>query len=278
MYHRAANFSLVMTLPHRYSVPHENSCNRYAVQARARQRIAVDDKRYSCQHVVPIEQEPRHHLVIQNEFVRAFAVEIAPHDRTLCHRHPHDYLLYVVGDGDIISAPRNEEPKKLSYRDGECELLEAGMVHVVENLANTAFRNVVVELLPGAAGLRRGAAPQVIKGDANVTRLFNDAQATIFRVEIEPGADVGISGPSVVATPYENKLNPDALVDIEVKPNPICDLAWIPPHQEAILWGCWEQTERAIIFQIGRSEEQGVAVMKVRDPVRSLRAHADEGE
>ncbi len=111
----------------------------------------MDDKRYSCAHVVPIEQEPRHHLVIENEFVRAFAVEIAPHDRTLCHHHPHDYLLYVAGDAEIISAARDEEPKQLSYRDGECELLEAGLVHVVENLGDTAFRNVVVELLPGSS-------------------------------------------------------------------------------------------------------------------------------
>ena len=75
--------------------------------------------------------------MIENEFVRAFAVEIAPYDHTLCHHHPHDYLLYVVGDGEIVSAARDEEPKKLSYSDGECELLEAGMVHVVENLSDT---------------------------------------------------------------------------------------------------------------------------------------------
>ena len=171
----------------------------------------MDDKRYSCAHVVPIEQEPRHHLVIENEFVRAFAVEIAPHDRTLCHHHPHDYLLYVAGDAEIISAARDEEPKKLSYRDGECELLEAGLVHVVENLGDTAFRNVVVELLPGTDGLRRGDAPKVIKGEddgiqlfeeTKVTALFDDDRAAIFSIEIEPGAEVEIFGPALLATPY----------------------------------------------------------------------------
>ena len=110
---------------------------------------ADQDNRYPCDQVVPIEQEPRHHLVIENEFVRAFAVEIAPHDRTLCHHHPHDYLLYVAGDAEIVSAARDEEPKRLSYRDGECELLAAGLVHVVENSRDTPFRNIVVELLPG---------------------------------------------------------------------------------------------------------------------------------
>ena len=66
--------------------------------------------------------------------MRALAVEIPPHTRTLCHRHPHDYLLYVASGAEIISAARDEEPKKLNYVDGECELSKAGLVHVVENL------------------------------------------------------------------------------------------------------------------------------------------------
>src|SRR5271170_2380410 len=120
------------------------------------------DHTYDCKHAVEIEQEPRHHLVFANEFVRGFAVEIAPHDRSLCHHHPNDYLLYVASGAEIVSAARDEEPKQLSYRDGECELLEAGLVHIVENLGDKPFRNVVVELLPRAGELRRGAAPSSV--------------------------------------------------------------------------------------------------------------------
>jgi hypothetical protein len=235
----------------------------------------VDDKRYSCAHVVPIEQEPRHHLVIENEFVRAFAVEIAPHDRTLCHHHPHDYLLYVAGDADIISAARDEEPKKLSYRDGECELLEAGMVHVVENVGETVFRNVVVELQPGAGALRRGDAPKVIKGQANVAQLFDGEGAAIFEADLESEAEVAVVGPAVVATPYGDRLTPGR---ITLTPNSISDLTWIPLGQREILRRWQNAGERALVFQIGRTDEQGVAVVKGRDPLKTLRAHADETE
>ncbi len=225
----------------------------------------MDQKRYSCEHVVPIEQEPRHHLVIENEFVRAFAVEIAPHDRTLCHHHPHDYLLYVVGDGEIVSAARDEEPKQLGYRDGECELLEAGMVHVVENLSDTPFRNIVVELLPGSGSLLRGPDPKLIAQQAevaqlfdetNLEQLFEDEQAAMFSIAVKPRAEVGISGPAVVAMPYGTKLPLNYFGDIEVKYDSTCYLAWIPPQREAILWGCWQQAERVIIFQVGRTDEQ----------------------
>jgi hypothetical protein len=236
------------------------------------------DQTYDCKHVAEIEQEPRHHLVIQNEFVRGFAVEIAPHDRSLCHHHPNDYLLYVASGAEIISAARDEKPKKLSYRDGECEMLEAGLVHVVDNRSDTRFRNVVVELLPRAGELRRGAAPTRTGGEASVAQIFDDERAAIFSIKIDPGAEVEVSGPAVVATPYGNRLNPDAIGDIEIKPSDICDLAWIPPQRRAILWGCWEGAETAIVFLIGRTDEEASPVVRGSGPLRSLRAHAGEPE
>ena len=114
---------------------------------------------YDCSRVVDIADEPHHHLVIANEYVRAFSVEMPAHTRTLCHRHPDEYLLYVASGAEIVSAARDEEPKRLSYVDGECELLKAGLVHVVENLGDGAFRNVVVELSAAGATLKRGTKP-----------------------------------------------------------------------------------------------------------------------
>ncbi|HEY5175723.1 MAG TPA: hypothetical protein VII95_09195 [Terriglobales bacterium] len=236
----------------------------------------MEEKRYSCQHVVPIEQEPRHHLVIENEFVRAFAVEIAPHDRTLCHRHPNDYLLYVVGDGDVVSAARDEEPKKLSYRDGECELLQAGMVHVVENLGDAAFRNVVVELLPRADGLRRGDDPKLIAEEAIIVQRLGEERAAIFAIDLEGGSEVKVFGPALVATPYGDRLNPEEPGDITVKPNRVSDLAWIPPGCQAVLWRCQKAVEKAVIFQVGRTDEQLSSVIIPREPPKKLRAHVDE--
>ncbi len=232
--------------------------------------------RYPCDHAVPIDQEPRHHLVIENELVRAFAVEIAPHDRTLCHHHAHDYLLYVVGDGDIISTARDEEPKKLSYRDGECELSDAGLTHVVENVGEEPFRNIVVELLAKGNELRRGVDPQKVLGDADIKRMLDDPRGAIFSIEIEPGSEVTIPEPAVVASPYGTALPPDALGDVRVTHNPTCDLAWIAPEQDATLFGCWEEATLVITFQVGSTDEEGSLVAEVREPLKSLHAHADK--
>ena len=169
-------------------------------------------------------------------------------------------------------------PKTLSYRDGECELLEAGMVHVVENLADTAFRNVVVELLPAVGALQRGDDPKLISGETSIVQRFGDEAAAIFAVDMKAGAEVKVFGPALVATPYNDRLNPEYPGDITVTPNPVSDLAWIPAGQQGILWRCESLVERAVVFQVGRTDEQLLSVAKLRDPVRSLRAHADEGE
>lgn len=212
---------------------------------------------YDCSHVVDIADEPRHHLVLANEFVRAFVVEIPPHDRALCHRHPQDYLLYSASGSEIISAARDEEPKRLAYRDGECELLSAGLVHVVDNIGDSPVRNVVVELWPRAGELRRGPDPRNVDTEGirldgtTSTSIFEDERAAIFLVTIKPGEEVKISGPAVVATPYGNKLAPAAIAGAEIKNHPGCDLAWVRPSGDAILSGCWEQTGTVIVFQIG---------------------------
>ena len=210
------------------------------------------EEHYPCEHFVPIEQEPRHHLVFENEFVRTFAVEIAPHERTLCHHHPNDYLLYVALGAEIISAARDEEPKRLSYRDGECELAPAGLIHVVENLSDTPFRNVVVELLPAASGLRRGKAPRLVKGDGRVEHILDDERASVVSLELEPGAEIEIAGPAVVATPYGHDLNPDAIAHIEAKRNPICDLGWVEAGHRGSFCGRRNDSQRAVAFQLGR--------------------------
>lgn len=241
--------------------------------------LADHDGSYPCEHVVPIEREPRHHLVIENEFVRGFAVEIAPHDLTLCHHHPNDYVLYVAGDAEIVSMARDEESKQLSYRDGECELLSAGMVHVVENLSDTPFRNIVAELLPRTGALRRGADPKLIRGEAKISPHFDHDRAAVFVIELASTAEVEVRGPALVATPYGSCLNPEDPGDITVKANPVSDLAWVPKGARAILWGSAPAARRVVVFKIGqRGDEQLAMVRKLSDPLNSLRAHADEPE
>jgi hypothetical protein len=207
---------------------------------------------YSCEHPVPIEQEPHHHLVIANDFVRAFAVEIAPHARTLCHHHEHEYLMYVAGDAQIVSAPREGGPTTHSYRDGACELSPPGLVHVVENLRETKFRNLLVEFLPALAGLPRSVAPKIAAGDARIVRLFAHDLALVFLLDIEAGSKVEVCGPAIVASPYENQVElalsrggTHTLADFR-------DLFWLGPATGITLANHAKTGAKVVLIAVGK--------------------------
>ena len=211
----------------------------------------MEDKRYPCAHVVPIEQEPRHHLVIEHFFVRAFAVEIAPYDRTLCHYHSHDYLVYVVGNAEILSVPRDGEWKRLSYDDGECESSPAGLVHVVENLRDTTFRNIVIELLPFLIVLRRRESPTLMTGEAVVIERFSDDRTAVFTLEMKPGSAVEVCGPAVVASPYGHSVRLEEFGKITRTLSDFRDLAEVWPRHQVLLRNTGKTSAQVVVFQVG---------------------------
>ena len=209
---------------------------------------------YDCRQVVDIADEPHHHLVIANEYVRAFAVEIPPRTRTLCHHHPHEYLLYVAKGAEIISAARDEEPKRLNYADGECELSKAGLVHVVENLGDGAFRNVVAELLPPAERSKRGTTPSVIAGDARIKRILDEAPGAIFRAELDPSAELEIAGPAVIAAPYEPVMIRE-IEEFDVPLDHFKKLMWVCAPRKVGVKNVAELPATVLVFAVGNSSK-----------------------
>ncbi|HKD84010.1 MAG TPA: hypothetical protein VKB58_04630 [Terriglobales bacterium] len=209
---------------------------------------------YDCSRVVDIADEPRHHLIIANDYIRAFAVEIPPHDRTLCHRHPHDYLIYVAGGAEIISAARDEQPKRLSYADGECELSTAGLVHVVENLSDTPFRNVVVEMQPLAATLRRGVKSKVMAGDARIEQLLSEDAGEVVTITIAPDAELEIHGPAVLAAPYDRTILVKEIDDFDNALDGFRKLMWVCAPRKVWVRNSGRAAAQLIVFQVGSSK------------------------
>src|SRR5439155_4478646 len=56
-----------------------------------------------AQQVVPLDREPSHHFALQNEYVRVFKVEVAPHASTLLHQHDRDYIFVTLGASSVES-------------------------------------------------------------------------------------------------------------------------------------------------------------------------------
>lgn len=111
--------------------------------------VACDSTYFHWKGVTPVVEltaEPSHHLALQNEYVRVFKVEVAPHASTLLHRHGYDYIFVTLGDADLTNAVAGKEPVELKLKDGEVRF-SAPLVHRAINNGVTPFRNVTVELL-----------------------------------------------------------------------------------------------------------------------------------
>src|SRR3954471_4002868 len=96
--------------------------------------------------VVPITEEQHHHLVLDNEYVRVFHVEVAPHSETLYHQHDMDYVFVTLGDSVVESVRVGENPVKLELKDGDTRFTKGGFAHKAVNLSDKPFVNVTVEL------------------------------------------------------------------------------------------------------------------------------------
>jgi len=96
---------------------------------------------------VEITAEPSHHLALENEHVRVFQVEVAPHAATLMHRHRHDYLFVTLGDSHVSNELAGKAPVDLKLSDGETRFTPGNFAHVARNLSDQPFRNVTIELM-----------------------------------------------------------------------------------------------------------------------------------
>jgi quercetin dioxygenase-like cupin family protein len=95
--------------------------------------------------IVPVDKEPMHKLVLDNEYVRVFYVTVPPHGETKFHRHDRDYIFVTLGDSEVESERVAEKPVKLTLKDGEARFTKGGFAHRAKNLSEKPFRNVTVE-------------------------------------------------------------------------------------------------------------------------------------
>lgn len=144
---------------------------------------------------VEITSEPSHHLALDNDFVRVFKVEVAPHAATLMHRHRHDYLFVTIGDAHVSNEPEGKPAVELNLTDGETRFAAGNFAHVARNLAETPFRNVTIEILQDEK-LRAEPSPwkeesgeKTFAGGRRKILLVKDG-ARVSEVNLDAGATV----------------------------------------------------------------------------------------
>jgi quercetin dioxygenase-like cupin family protein len=160
--------------------------------------------------VVPVAEEPAHHLAFENEYVRVFKVEVAPHAATLMHRHDRDYAFVTLGESEVISERQGEKPVTLKLKDGETRFTKGGFAHIARNLSDKPFRNVTIEILRAPGSFICGTGQGVCAGGAGCVShagcwqwsgIVESDKYLVRRVTIDPGGTVELhehTGPHLV--------------------------------------------------------------------------------
>jgi hypothetical protein len=198
-----------------------------------------------------VADEPHHHLVVENDWVRAYAVELGPRKSTLCHVHLLPYLMYVAGNAEIVSTPRQGEARKHHYLDMCCEFSPAGLQHVVENLAETPFRNLIFEVLPAAEQLRRPGLPFAGAAGVRMTPLYSGDAICAQLIELSSGAQTQVTGPAIVCSAYEDVVEFISPEGGTRKLDNFQQLAYVPKDSTGLVRCEAGQPSRIVVVTLG---------------------------
>jgi mannose-6-phosphate isomerase-like protein (cupin superfamily) len=182
---------------------------------------------------VPIDKEPSHHFVLENDFVRVFDVVVAPNAATLMHRHDRDYMFVILGDSDISNERMNEKAVRLTLKDGDVRYSKGGFAHIARNMAETPFHNITIELKnPGmpVCGIAPGAD---CKNDvSNIQNVFSAEHVKVQLTTMEPGQQQPLhthTGPHLGIAlddlKFENHITNESVVTVSMKKG---EFKWIP--------------------------------------------------
>jgi hypothetical protein len=115
---------------------------------------------------VSIPQEPHHHLVLENAYVRVFRVSVPAHESTLLHQHDVPYLYVSLGPADVINAVQGRPEAHLVLADGQLGYSPGHFAHIARNESNAPFNNVTIELLR-PQGKPRNLCAKIVDGPLN---------------------------------------------------------------------------------------------------------------
>jgi quercetin dioxygenase-like cupin family protein len=137
---------------------------------------------------VQVSEEPRHHKLLANEWVRVLDVHIPPHDTTLFHKHSTPSV-FIVLSSTKTGSQALVEPGKPTFAEGNIwfESFQAKpRIHRVWNEDTVEFHVMDIELPHTPASAGPAATANLI--DPPLSKLLFDAPpARVYRLTLPPG-------------------------------------------------------------------------------------------
>src|SRR5215472_13360736 len=202
----------------------------------------------SPETAVPVENEPSHKTVFQNDYVQAFRVTLEPGHSTLMHVHSHDDAAVRLSNarttqqtlGQPVSKPEDASPGTVSARTNEPNSL----THRVNNVGTSVFDVIDVQVLKRPPGPESAAIGPV---------AAENPKMRVYRYELSPGGGASPqhthSRPYVIiaATPMNLRMTSPDGRSME-HPIQAGDLHWVEAPVTHTLVN--QGTERAVLVEI----------------------------
>jgi hypothetical protein len=106
--------------------------------------------------LISLSGEPHHHLVLHNEYVNAYQVEVRRRDATVLHRHDYDYVQIGIGNAQLVAVVPGKPDSKRKIVDGELQFGLKGSVHLSRNDSDADYHAVAVEFFQPQGQARNG--------------------------------------------------------------------------------------------------------------------------
>jgi hypothetical protein len=88
---------------------------------------------------MPLEKEPHHQLLLQNQDVIVFKVKLMPGDTLLLHRHDHDEASMTMSNGTTVAIYPGQPPLQQKDVSGTVRFHYAGVVHQIKNTGDRPY-------------------------------------------------------------------------------------------------------------------------------------------
>ena len=136
---------------------------------------------------VQVRNEPRHHNVFENEFVRILDVYLPPNDTTQYHIHNTPSVFIILTNTNVGSQLIGMQPQKGANITGEVsyDSLSTPRTHRVWNEDSAWFHVMDIELTSKRANLRIPPLQNPM-----LKLLFNKEQVNGYETEIRPGGNL----------------------------------------------------------------------------------------
>jgi redox-sensitive bicupin YhaK (pirin superfamily) len=142
---------------------------------------------------VPVSQEPLHHNVFENAWVRVLDVRIQPGDTTQFHKHETPSVFIVLNPVKTGSQVIQEENSSTALRGDSAISFESfattPRIHRVWNEDSTEFHVMDIELLSKGQAAMRSPFSNV----PNCQLLIDAAPARVYKLNMEEGKNLQLN-------------------------------------------------------------------------------------